>query len=74
LARPERFELLTPWFAGRIEVIETFVNQLLAALAVHESSLSQSHLSHNQSGKVAISATASYGEANPIADNETLEG
>jgi hypothetical protein len=31
----------TPWFVGRIEVIEILVNQLFAALAVHESSRSQ---------------------------------
>jgi len=48
LARPERFELPTPWFVGRFDRFQSFFNQQLAALALLEPSLSKAQSCHSQ--------------------------
>ena len=49
LARPERFELPTFWFVGRLFRTCCVVIQLLAALATPEPNLSKSHAWHSTS-------------------------
>ena len=56
LARPERFELPTPWFVGRSKVIWYPVNQRLAALADYLSSMIQSQSRHTQFELVTLAA------------------
>ena len=48
MARPERFELPTPWFEGRFDGIWVFINQSLAALANPAICLSTAQLWHSQ--------------------------
>ena len=56
MARPERFELPTPWFVGRFKVVWYPVNQPLAALAAYLSSMFQSQSRHTQFGLVTLAA------------------
>ena len=56
MARPERFELPTPWFVGPMTGIETFTNQQLAALATRLLSMVQSQLRYRQPDLVSTSS------------------
>src|SRR5688572_6683535 len=56
MARPERFELPTPWFVGRLTVVRYPVNQRLAVLAAYDSIMIQSQSRHTKFELVTFAA------------------
>ena len=68
VVRPERFELPTTWFEGKIRHYYVFTNQSLAALARLEPSLTKAQSWHAQSGHETFPAQSFRRSAATAAD------
>jgi hypothetical protein len=72
VARPERFELPTPWFVGECGAEQSVINQLLVALANFSYGPSLAQLGHSQSHHDTFASSVSPYQGAVVAQKSPL--